>query len=43
MFKIMVYVFIFVLFVIVYIFYVWCSIDNWKIDVKEMDEGGYVY
>ena len=30
-------------FVLAYIFYAWRSIDNRKIDAKEMDEGGHAY
>lgn len=41
--KTMAYVSILVPFVIAYIFYAWRSIDNRKIDAKEMDEGGYAY
>lgn len=41
--KTMAYVSILVPFVIAYIFYAWCSIDNRKIDAKEMDEGGHAY
>lgn len=41
--KIMAYVSILVPFVIAYIFYAWRSIDNRKIDAKEMDEGGHAY
>ena len=39
--KTMAYVSILVPFVIAYIFYAWRSIDNRKIDAKEMDEGGH--
>ena len=39
----MAYVSILVPFVIAYIFYAWRSIDNRKIDAKEMDEGGHAY
>lgn len=41
--KTMAYVSILVPFVIAYIFYAWRSIDNRKIDTKEMDEGGHAY
>ena len=41
--KTMAYVSILVPFVIAYIFYAWRSIDNRKIDAKEMDEGGRAY
>ena len=41
--KTMAYVSILVPFVIAYIFYAWLSIDNRKIDAKEMDEGGHAY
>lgn len=41
--KTMAYVSILVPFVIAYIFYAWHSIDNRKIDAKEMDEGGHAY
>ena len=41
--KTMAYVSILVPFVIAYIFYAWRSIDNRKIDAKEMDEGGHAY
>lgn len=41
--KVMVYVSILVPFVLAYIFYAWRSIDNRKIDAKEMEEGGHAY
>ena len=41
--KTMAYVSILVPFVIASIFYAWRSIDNRKIDAKEMDEGGHAY
>ena len=41
--KTMAYVSILVPFVIAYSFYAWRSIDNRKIDAKEMDEGGHAY
>lgn len=41
--KTMAYVSIMVPFVIAYIFYAWRSIDNKKIDAKEMGEGGHSY
>ena len=41
--KTLAYVSILVPFVIAYIFYAWRSIDNRKIDAKEMDEGGHAY
>ncbi len=41
--KTMACVSILVPFVIAYIFYAWRSIDNRKIDAKEMDEGGHAY
>ena len=41
--KTMAYVSILVPFVFAYIFYAWRSIDNRKIDAKEMDEGGHAY
>ena len=42
--KVMAYVSILVPFVLAYIFYAWRSIDNRKIDAKEMqDEGGHAY
>ena len=41
--KTMAYVSILVPFVIAYIFYAWRSIDNRKIDAKELDEGGHAY
>ena len=41
--KSMACVSILVPFVIAYIFYAWRSIDNRKIDAKEMDEGGHAY
>lgn len=41
--KVMAYVSILVPFVLAYIFYAWRSIDNRKIDVKEMEEGGHAY
>ena len=41
--KVMAYVSILVPFVLAYIFYAWRSIDNRKIDAKEMDEGGPAY
>lgn len=41
--KVMAYVSIFVPFVLAYIFYAWRSIDNRKIDAKEMEEGGHAY
>ena len=41
--KVMAYVSILVPFVLAYIFYAWRSIDNRKIDVKEMEEGGHTY
>ena len=41
--KTMAYVSILVPFVIAYIFYAWRSIDNRKIEAKEMDEGGHAY
>ena len=41
--KVMAYVSILVPFVLAYIFYAWRSIDNRKIDVKEMQEGGHAY
>ena len=39
--KVMAYVSILVPFVLAYIFYAWRSIDNRKIDAKEMGEGGH--
>jgi cytochrome d ubiquinol oxidase subunit II len=39
----MAYVSILVPFVLAYIFYAWRSIDNRKIDAKEMEEGGHAY
>ncbi len=41
--KVMAYVSILVPFVLAYIFYAWRSIDNRKIDTKEMGEGGHAY
>ena len=41
--KVMAYVSILVPFVLAYIFYAWRSIDNRKIDAKEMEEGGNAY
>lgn len=41
--KVMAYVSILVPFVLAYIFYAWRSIDNRKIDAKEMEEGGDAY
>ena len=41
--KVMAYVSILVPFVLAYIFYAWRSIDNRKIDAKEMEEGGHAY
>ena len=41
--KVMAYVSILVPFVLDYIFYAWRSIDNRKIDAKEMEEGGHAY
>lgn len=41
--KVMAYVSILVPFVLAYIFYAWRSIDNRKIDAKEMQEGGHAY
>ena len=41
--KVMAYVSILVPFVLAYIFYAWRSIDNRKIDAKEMEEGGHSY
>lgn len=41
--KVMAYVSILVPFVLAYIFYAWRSIDNRKIDAKEMEEGGHTY
>lgn len=41
--KTMAYVSILVPFVIAYIFYAWRSIDNKKIDKKEMSDGGHAY
>lgn len=41
--KVMAYVSILVPFVPAYIFYAWRSIDNRKIDAKEMEEGGHAY
>ena len=41
--KVMAYVSIRVPFVLAYIFYAWRSIDNRKIDAKEMEEGGHAY
>lgn len=41
--KVMAYVSILVHFVLAYIFYAWRSIDNRKIDAKEMEEGGHAY
>ena len=41
--KTMAYVSILVPFVLAYIFYAWRSIDNKKIDAKEMEEGGHRY
>ena len=41
--KVMAYVSILVPFVLAYIFYAWRSIDNRKIDEKEMEEGGNAY
>lgn len=41
--KVMAYVSILVPFVLAYIFYAWRSIDNRKIDAKEMEGGGHAY
>jgi len=41
--KVVAYVSILVPFVLAYIFYAWRSIDNRKIDAKEMEEGGHAY
>ena len=41
--KVMAYVSILVPFVLAYIFYAWRSIDNRKIDAKEMEDGGHEY
>lgn len=41
--KVMAHVSILVPFVLAYIFYAWRSIDNRKIDAKEMEEGGHAY
>ena len=41
--KVMACVSILVPFVLAYIFYAWRSIDNRKIDAKEMEEGGHAY
>ena len=41
--KVMAYVSILVPFVLAYIFYAWRTIDNRKIDAKEMEEGGHAY
>ena len=41
--KVMAYVSILVPFVLANIFYAWRSIDNRKIDAKEMEEGGHAY
>lgn len=41
--KVMAYVSILVPFVLAYIFYAWRSIDNRKVDAKEMEEGGHAY
>ena len=41
--KVMAYVSILVPFVLAYIFYAWRSIDNRKIDAKELEEGGHAY
>lgn len=41
--EVMAYVSILVPFVLAYIFYAWRSIDNRKIDAKEMEEGGHAY
>lgn len=41
--KVMAYVSILVPFVLAYIFYAWRSIDNRKIDSKELQEGGHAY
>ena len=41
--KVMAYVSILVPFVLAHIFYAWRSIDNRKIDAKEMEEGGHAY
>ena len=41
--KVMAYVSILVPFVLAYIFYAWRSIDNRKIDAKEMEEVGHAY
>ena len=41
--KVMAYVSILVPFGLAYIFYAWRSIDNRKIDAKEMEEGGHAY
>ena len=41
--KVMAYVSILVPFVLAYIFYAWRSIDNRKIDAKEMEEGGHAH
>ena len=41
--KVMAYVSILVPFVLAYIFFDWRSIDNRKIDAKEMEEGGHAY
>ena len=41
--KVMAYVSILVPFVLAYIFYAWRSIDNRKINAKEMEEGGHAY
>lgn len=41
--RVMAYVSILVPFVLAYIFYAWRSIDNRKIDAKELGEGGHAY
>lgn len=41
--KVMAYVSILVPFVLAYIFYAWRSINDRKIDAKEMEEGGHAY
>lgn len=41
--RVMAYVSILVPFVLAYIFYAWRSIDNRKIDKKEISEGGHAY
>lgn len=41
--RVMAWVSIFVPFVLAYIFYAWRSIDNRKIDTRELEDGGHAY